>query len=99
MASADVIGWIVTAVCLGGTVLNVKKVRWCFHLWALGNIAWMAIDVGNGLCGHFSTSCSLPSPCVERSSGANNLPNRKCNLPVFERKIGRLSVFLRIICR
>ena len=49
MASADLIGWIVTAVCLGGTVLNVKKVRWCFHLWALGNIAWLAIDLGNGL--------------------------------------------------
>ena len=49
MASADLIGWIVTAVCLGGTVLNVKKVRWCFHLWALGNIAWLAIDIGNGL--------------------------------------------------
>ena len=49
MASADLVGWIVTAVCLGGTVLNVKKVRWCFHLWALGNIAWLAIDLGNGL--------------------------------------------------
>ena len=49
MASADLVGWIVTAVCLGGTVLNVKKVRWCFHLWALGNIAWLAIDIGNGL--------------------------------------------------
>ena len=49
MASADLIGWIVTAVCLGGTVLNVKKVRWCFHLWALGNIAWLAIDLGNGI--------------------------------------------------
>ena len=49
MASTDLIGWIVTAVCLGGTVLNVKKVRWCFHLWALGNIAWLAIDLGNAL--------------------------------------------------
>ena len=49
MASANLIGWAVTAVCLGGTVLNVKKVRWCFHLWALGNIAWLAIDLGNGL--------------------------------------------------
>lgn len=49
MASADFVGWLVTAVCLAGTVLNVKKVRWCFHLWALGNIAWMAIDIRNGL--------------------------------------------------
>ena len=49
MASADLVGWIVTAVCLAGTVLNVSRIRWCFHLWALGNIAWLAIDIGNGL--------------------------------------------------
>ena len=49
MAYADLIGWLVTAVCLGGTVLNVKKVRWCFHLWAVGNIAWLAIDFSNRL--------------------------------------------------
>ena len=39
MASADLAGWLVTATCLVGTVLNVRKVRWCFHLWAVGNIA------------------------------------------------------------
>ena len=49
MGSADIIGWLVTAVCLSGTVLNVKKVRWCFHLWAVGNIAWLAIDIHNRL--------------------------------------------------
>ena len=49
MGSVDLIGWLVTAVCLAGTVLNVKKVRWCFHLWAVGNIAWLAIDVHNRL--------------------------------------------------
>ena len=49
MSSADAIGWLVTAICLAGTVLNVKKVRWCFHLWAIGNIAWLAIDLSNRL--------------------------------------------------
>ena len=49
MGSVDLIGWLVTAVCLAGTVLNVKKVRWCFHLWAVGNIAWLAIDIHNRL--------------------------------------------------
>jgi len=49
MASADLTGWLVTATCLAGTVLNVKKVRWCFHLWAVGNIAWLAIDLSNRL--------------------------------------------------
>lgn len=49
MPSADVICWLVTATCLAGTVLNVRKVRWCFHLWTLGNIAWLAIDLHNRL--------------------------------------------------
>lgn len=49
MVSADLAGWLVTAVCLVGTVLNVKKVRWCFHLWAAGNIAWLAVDTHNSL--------------------------------------------------
>ena len=49
MVSADLAGWLVTAVCLAGTVLNVKRVRWCFHLWAVGNVAWLAVDVHNRL--------------------------------------------------
>ena len=49
MASADLVGWLVTATCLAGTVLNVKKVRWCFHLWAVGNIAWLATNLQNRL--------------------------------------------------
>ena len=49
MDSADLAGWLVTAVCLAGTVLNVKKVRWCFLLWAAGNVAWFAVDVHNHL--------------------------------------------------
>ena len=42
-------GWIVTVICLAGTVLNVRKIWWCFHLWAIGNIAWLVIDLRNGL--------------------------------------------------
>ena len=49
MGSVDLIAWLVTAVCLAGTVLNVKRVRWCFHLWAVGNVAWLAVDVHNRL--------------------------------------------------
>ena len=41
--------WCVTAVCLLGTVLNVKKRRECFYLWTLGNIAWMWYDLRCGL--------------------------------------------------
>lgn len=49
MGSADVACWLATAICLAGTVLNVKKIRLCFVLWAAGNIAWLAIDVHNRL--------------------------------------------------
>ena len=41
--------WAVTAICLAGTVLNVKRSRWCFVLWIAGNIAWMIYDVRSGL--------------------------------------------------
>ena len=41
--------WILTAVCLAGTVLNVKKKRFCFVLWAAGNIAWLIYDIASGL--------------------------------------------------
>lgn len=43
------LGWLVTAICLAGTILNVKKVRWCFHLWVLGNLLWLGIDLHNRL--------------------------------------------------
>lgn len=41
--------WIITAVSLTGTVLNVKKHISCFYLWAFGNIAWLAFDLWSGL--------------------------------------------------
>lgn len=41
--------WGITAVCLLGTVLNVKKRRSCFVLWIVGNIAWMIYDMLSGL--------------------------------------------------
>jgi len=41
--------WAVTAVCLAGTVLNVKKCILCFYLWAAGNVAWLSFDLWSGL--------------------------------------------------
>lgn len=41
--------WSVTAVCLLGTVLNVKKNVACFYLWTVGNIAWLVYDLWAGL--------------------------------------------------
>ena len=40
---------LATAICLAGTILNVKKMRLCFHLWAIGNIMWLAFDMKGGL--------------------------------------------------
>lgn len=42
-------GWIVTIICLVGTVLNVKKIRFCFILWTIGNLLWLALDLYNYL--------------------------------------------------
>ncbi len=44
-----IISWITTAICLTGTVLNVKKINMCFWLWLIGNILWLCIDIYNGL--------------------------------------------------
>lgn len=44
-----IISWITTAICLTGTVLNVKKIKLCFWLWLAGNILWLIIDISNGL--------------------------------------------------
>jgi nicotinamide riboside transporter PnuC len=40
--------WITTALCLTGTVLNVKKNALCFWLWSAGNIAWLCFDIATG---------------------------------------------------
>lgn len=44
-----IISWITTAICLTGTVLNVKKINMCFWLWLIGNILWLCIDIYNRL--------------------------------------------------
>ncbi|NTU88598.1 MAG: hypothetical protein HGA54_01635 [Actinobacteria bacterium] len=41
--------WIISIVCLIGTVFNVKKLRACFVLWTLGNAAWLIYDISCGL--------------------------------------------------
>ena len=43
--------WCATAICLAGTVLNVRKNVLCFWLWCVGNIAWMTFDLWSHLYG------------------------------------------------
>lgn len=45
----QIISWITTAICLFGTILNVKKLNTCFYLWLIGNVMWLCIDIYNGL--------------------------------------------------
>ena len=41
--------WALTAVSLIGTVLNVKKIKYCFYIWTVANILWLAYDIYTGL--------------------------------------------------
>ena len=43
------IAWLTTILCLIGTILNVKRMRACFYLWAIGNILWLILDLKSGL--------------------------------------------------
>lgn len=45
----QIISWVTTAICLLGTILNVKKLNTCFYLWLIGNILWLCVDIYNGL--------------------------------------------------
>ena len=41
--------WIVTAICLVGTVLNSRKNKACFYFWAVGNVLWAIYDFNSQL--------------------------------------------------
>jgi nicotinamide riboside transporter PnuC len=41
--------WMLTAASLVGVVLNIKKHKACFAIWAITNAAWAVIDYMAGL--------------------------------------------------
>ena len=41
--------WPLVAASLFGVVLNIKRRRGCFYIWAVTNATWAAIDVAHGL--------------------------------------------------
>ena len=41
--------WMLTAASLVGVVLNIKKNKACFAIWAVTNAAWAVIDYTAGL--------------------------------------------------
>ncbi len=40
MNSAPWWTWVTTGLALVGTVLNIRKVRWCFAIWLVTNLVW-----------------------------------------------------------
>ena len=41
--------WIITALSIFGVILNIKKRRECFYVWAFTNGTWCAVDFYYGL--------------------------------------------------
>jgi nicotinamide riboside transporter PnuC len=41
--------WAITALSIVGVVLNIRKRRTCFYIWAVTNASWAVIDYANGL--------------------------------------------------
>lgn len=41
----EIIGYILTGMCLIGTVLNCKQIKYCFIIWMFANIGWAIYDV------------------------------------------------------
>jgi nicotinamide riboside transporter PnuC len=41
--------WIVTVLSIAGVILNIRKNRFCFWIWAITNGAWCVVDFYHGL--------------------------------------------------
>ena len=41
----EIIGYVLTAMCLIGTVLNCKKIVACFIIWMFANTGWAIYDI------------------------------------------------------
>ena len=40
----EIIGYILTGLCLIGTFLNCKQIKYCFVIWFFANIGWLLYD-------------------------------------------------------
>lgn len=41
--------WILAGLSIFGVILNIKKVRWCFWIWAFTNAGWAVVDFIMGI--------------------------------------------------
>lgn len=49
MVFIDWFSWVLSAISIIGTVLNVKKKRICFWIWLFTNATWVVVDFIFGL--------------------------------------------------
>jgi nicotinamide riboside transporter PnuC len=45
----EVFKWGIAFLSLAGVVLNIRKRRECFFIWAFTNLSWAAVDVYHGI--------------------------------------------------
>ena len=45
MQFIKIFSYVLAAVSITGTILNVKKIKYCFYIWAFTNTAWIVYDV------------------------------------------------------
>lgn len=44
----DLLMWGVALMSVTGTIANIYRRMWCFYLWAVGNLCWVAYDIRLG---------------------------------------------------
>lgn len=49
MTWLEIATWALAVISLIGTVLNVKKIKYCFYIWTVSNILWLTYDLYIGL--------------------------------------------------
>ena len=41
----DCILWGISVLTICGSILNIKKIAWCFWIWSFCNVCWLIVDV------------------------------------------------------
>ena len=45
----DILTWFLTGLSVLGVILNIKRLRICFYIWAVTNASWAIIDFISGI--------------------------------------------------
>jgi hypothetical protein len=49
MTTFEVFKWLIALASVAGVVLNIRRLRSCFYVWAVTNAAWAGIDLYHGV--------------------------------------------------